>query len=78
MWNDPYLESCCRAALHRLVLSGAQGRPSGMKDGPCLARLAAMGLVKIATNRVYICEGGLARHATEVLHQPAGAARISA
>ena len=45
MWNEPYLETCCRAALHRVVLSGGQGRPGGLKDGPCLARLADMGLV---------------------------------
>ena len=45
MWNEPYLETCCRSALHRVVLSGAQGRPPGMKDGPCLVRLAGMGLV---------------------------------
>jgi hypothetical protein len=71
MWNDPYLETCCRAALHRLVLSGAQGRPPGLKDGPCLARLADMGLVRRADERVFICDAGLARHATEILRRPA-------
>lgn len=44
MWDEPYLESCCRSALHRLLLSGKAGRPSGYKDGPCLARLAGLGL----------------------------------
>ena len=44
VWNEPYLETCCRAALHRLVLTEAVGRPPGLKDGPCLERLAGMGL----------------------------------
>ena len=43
MWNEPYLETCCRAALHRLVLTADGGRPDGLKDGPCLHRLAGMG-----------------------------------
>ena len=43
-WNEPYLETCCRSALHRLLLVAALGRPDGLKDGPCLARLAGMGL----------------------------------
>src|SRR5919199_330499 len=46
MWNEPYLETCCRSALHRLTLVGAPGRPDGLKDGPCLARLRAMGLAR--------------------------------
>jgi hypothetical protein len=78
MWNDPYLETCCRAALHRLVLSGEQGRPMGLKDGPCLARLAEMGLVKYGQSRAFICDQGLARHATEILRQPAGSVGINA
>jgi hypothetical protein len=44
MWNEPYLETCCRSALHRLRLSGKAGRPAGYKDGPCLTRLAGLGL----------------------------------
>jgi len=44
MWDEPYLETCCRSALHRLSLSGKLGRPTGYKDGPCLARLAGLGL----------------------------------
>ena len=47
MWNEPYLETCCRSALHRLMLSGPIGRPPGLKDGQCLIRLAGMGLVRI-------------------------------
>jgi len=68
MWNEPYLETCCRSALHRLVLAGSLGRPPGMKDGPCLQRLAAMGLAALRPEgRFEITEAGLARHATEVL-----------
>jgi len=70
MWNDLYLETCCRAALHRLVLSAEQGRPDGVKDGPCLARLAEMGLAKRAQKRFYICDEGLVRHASEILGEP--------
>jgi hypothetical protein len=44
MWNQPYLETCCRATLHRLILCGAAGRPTETKDGRCLLRLAGMGL----------------------------------
>ena len=44
VWNQPYLETCCRAALHRLYLSGPAGRPAGQMDEPCQYRLEAMGL----------------------------------
>lgn len=44
MWNEPYLETCCRSALHRLVLVQGHGRPDGLKDGPCLNRLGGMGM----------------------------------
>lgn len=47
MWNEPYLESCCRSALHRLTLVEGLGRPDGLKDGPCLNRLAGMGLAAL-------------------------------
>lgn len=46
MWNEPYLETCCRSALHRVRLAGPDGRPDGLKDGPCLHRLAEMGVVR--------------------------------
>jgi len=46
MWRAPYLESCCRSALHRLYLAGPIGRPAGLKDGPCLARLATLGFAR--------------------------------
>jgi hypothetical protein len=68
MWNEPYLESCCRSALHRLSLAGTPGRPGGLKDGPCLARLAGMGLVcERADGRFELTATGAARHAREVL-----------
>jgi len=72
VWNEPYLETCCRSALHRLALSGALGRPQGLKDGPCLRRLASMGLAGEARDGRYtITEHGSLRHAREVLKQPA-------
>jgi hypothetical protein len=72
MWHQPYLETCCRSALHRLVLSGPTGRPAGLKDGGCLERLAGMGLAERRTDgRWGITEAGRRRHAAEVLHQPA-------
>lgn len=74
MWNQPYLETCCRASLHRVVLAGPLGRPAGLKDGPCLARLAGMGLVRRrADDRYEITDSGLTRHAVEILKQPGAA-----
>lgn len=71
MWHEPYLETCCRASLHRVVLSGTLGRPDGLKDGPCLHRLAAMGLVRARSDgRFELTDAGRARHASEVLKQP--------
>ena len=70
MWNEPYLETCCRSALHRLTLVGSPGRPSGLKDGPCLERLAAMGLAEEQGGRYRISAAGLARHRSEILKQP--------
>lgn len=68
MWNEPYLETCCRSALHRLELSGALGRPDGLKDGPCLHRLTGMGLAaQQADGRFRITPEGEARHEREVL-----------
>ncbi len=68
MWHQPYLETCCRAALHRAVLSAAIGRPGGLKDGPCLERLEGMGLVcRRADLRYQPTEAGIARHASEIL-----------
>lgn len=68
MWSDPYLETCCRAALHRLVLAGDAGRPDGLVDEPCLKRLAGMGLVALAPDRRFRCTpAGLSRHDAEIL-----------
>ena len=74
MWNEQYLETCCRSALHRLVLTGAAGRPAGLKDGPCLARLAAAGLAELRGHERYaITAAGSQRHAREVMKQPVSA-----
>jgi hypothetical protein len=74
MWNEPYLETCCRSALHRLVQSGAAGRPGGLKDGPCLARLARIGLARHRDDGRYaVTDAGLLRHDNEVLKRPAAA-----
>ncbi|MGG5820498.1 hypothetical protein [Falsiroseomonas sp. HW251] len=68
MWNEPYLETCCRSALHRLTLVGAPGRPPGLKDGPCLERLTAMGLARTREDGRYaITPAGEARHGVEIL-----------
>lgn len=68
MWNEPYLETCCRSALHRLVLCGELGRPPGLKDGACLVRLAGMRLAhERIDGRFEITATGRARHAAEIL-----------
>ena len=72
MWNEPFLESCCRSALHRLTLVGPPGRPDGLKDGPCLARLAEMGLARQREDcRYEISDTGRTRHAREILRTTA-------
>ena len=71
MWDEPYLETCCRSALHRLVLCGDVGRPPGLKDGPCLRRLTGMGLAcERVDGRYAITVAGDARHDSEILHAP--------
>ncbi|WP_114910574.1 hypothetical protein [Acidibrevibacterium fodinaquatile] len=70
MWSEPYLETCCRAALHRLFLSGTAGRPeadAAMKDVPCLARLVQLGCVEHRGGRFFLTAAGAARHAAEIL-----------
>lgn len=68
MWNQPYLETCCRSALHRLTLCGTHGRPPGLKDGPCLTRLTGLGFACERTDGRYaITEAGRGRHASEIL-----------
>ncbi len=69
MWNEPYLETCCRAALHRLVLCGDVARPPGLKDGPCLVRLAELGFcAERPDGRYGVTDSGTARHGSEILH----------
>ena len=71
MWHEPYLETCCRSALHRLTLVGGPGRPDGLKDGPCLERLQAMGLARRrpGDGRFEITAEGLDRHAAEIMRK---------
>jgi hypothetical protein len=72
VWNEPYLETCCRSALHRLTLVGSHARPAGLKDGPCLVRLEGMGLARQREDgRFEITPAGVARHASEILKQRA-------
>lgn len=72
MWNEPYLETCCRSALHRLTLVGPTGRPAGLKDGPCLERLTGMGLARQREDGRFVATpAGTTRHATEVLRRSA-------
>ncbi|MDR3534527.1 MAG: hypothetical protein P4L90_28685 [Rhodopila sp.] len=74
MWDQPYLETCCRAALHRLYLAGSAGRAADLPDGSCLLRLAGMGLCgQRADGRFAITPDGTQRHAHEVLKRPANA-----
>jgi hypothetical protein len=72
MWNQPYLETCCRSALHRLMLAGAAGRPAAMKDGPCLQRLVDDGLAtQRPDGRYEATEAGVSRHLSEIEPLPA-------
>jgi hypothetical protein len=68
VWDQPYLETCCRAALHRLHLCGPAGRPAGLMDDPCQRRLATMGLCCLGADGDFrITEAGQRRHATDIL-----------
>lgn len=68
MWKEPYLEPCCRSALHRVSLAGAAGRPKGLKDDPCLERMQRMGFVTCsAEGRFVMTPAGRQRHAQEIL-----------
>ena len=67
MWDQPYLETCCRAALHRLMLAGEIGRPSALKDGPCLQRLTEDGFAyERSDGRYEPTEAGARRHTLEI------------
>jgi hypothetical protein len=71
VWDQPYLETCCRSALHRLHLSGNAGRPPDLLDGQCLLRIASIGLCdQRPDGRFAISAEGVVRHATEVLKRP--------
>jgi hypothetical protein len=71
MWREPYLETCCRSALHRLILCGEAGRPAGLSDAPCLERLSALGLARQkSAARFEPTEAGILRHRTEILQIP--------
>jgi hypothetical protein len=64
MWSEPYLETCCRSALHRLALVGPIGRSAESKDLPCLARLAEMGMAGMRPDGRYeITAAGVHEHA---------------
>jgi hypothetical protein len=70
MYDEPYLETCCRSALHRVVLAGAAGRPGTQKDATCLRRLAGRGFVAEEAGRWHATAAGRTRHASEVLKTP--------
>ena len=75
MWNEPYLETCCRSALHRLFLTHGGTRPAGLPDEACLRRLRGMGLAEeVSPGRFAMTEAGAGRHASEVLRLPRSAA----
>ncbi len=70
MWNEPYLETCCRSALHRLTLVRHHGRPPGLADQPCLRRLEGRGLARERPDgRFEITPDGQAQHAMLVLRR---------
>ena len=74
MWNEPYLETCCRSALHRLTLVLGHGRPDGLKDGPCLHRLGGMGLAALRDDgRWQITATGRDAHRTFIRARRVGA-----
>ncbi|AQS88919.1 hypothetical protein [Neoasaia chiangmaiensis] len=67
MWDEPYLETCCRSALHRLLLCADAGRPQNLRDQPCLERLCRMGFAQLRNDgRFEIVPAGQARHDKEI------------
>lgn len=67
-WDQPYLETCCRSALHRLFLAGGTGRPETSLDTGCLRRLETLGCARLAPHLGFvITEAGLTRHRRDVL-----------
>lgn len=78
MWNQPYLETCCRSALHRLVLCKEVGRPPALKDGPCLTRLTTLGFAQMCEDgRFRVTNEGLIRHELEISPQSHTAPTLS-
>ena len=70
MWNEPYLETCCRSALHRLTLCADAGRPATEKDQPCLVRLSGMELAECGEDGRYRATAkGRSRHEREILRR---------
>ena len=70
-YHQPYLETCCRSALHRLKRAAEAGRPDGLTDGGCLRRLETLGLAAPrADGRWTMTERGLAQHAQDALLAP--------
>ncbi len=68
MWREPYLETCCRSALHRLILTGKTGRPAGLSDGSCLERLTKLGFAQRRADGQYeLTAAGNLRHRIEIL-----------
>ena len=68
MYDEPYLETCCRSALHRLVLCGDTGRPATLKDQGCLLRLEQKGFASLRPDgRFAASVAGLARHDHEIM-----------
>jgi hypothetical protein len=67
MWREPYLETCCRAAMHRLSLAGELGRPADLSDDPCLRRLIGLALVyRRPDGRYLLTPEGERRHRSEI------------
>lgn len=73
VWSAPYLETCCRASLHRLCLAGR--RPPLTKDEACLRRLVGLGLARREGADYAATDAGRLRHASEILSPPNPLAR---
>lgn len=78
VWTEPYLETCCRSALHRLSLCGNTGRPATEKDRPCLERLNQLGFaLDDADGRFRLTPAGSVRHRAEILGEPQARVELS-
>jgi len=55
------------------MLCGTAGRPPGLKDGPCLNRLAGLSLAHQRSDGRYVAtDTGRQRHGTEILRPRSG------